>query len=115
MTFPKYVDIQFSMFLQGKNVTPQGSTEPMFSSDLAFKKNFMNKRIALSLRISDLFNTQKFEFNSNTSTFSAASVRRRDSRTLFLTFTYRIGSDDKKQQRKKPNQEENKDNEGNDF
>lgn len=115
MTFPKIIDVQLSMFLQGKNVTPQGYTEPMFSADLAFKKDFLKKRIALGLRISDLFNTQKFGFNSNTSTFNTTFERRRDSRTLFLTFTYRMGTDEKKQQKKKPNQEENNDREGQEF
>jgi len=115
MSFPKIIDIQFSMFLQGKNVTPQGFTDPMFSSDLAVKKDFMNKKIAIGLRISDIFNTQKFGFNSNTETFNTSFVRRRDSRTLFLSFTLRMGTDEKKPQRKKQNQDENKDNEGNDF
>lgn len=115
MSFPKIIDVQLSMFLQGKNVTPQGYTEPMFSADFALKKDFMKKRMSLGLRISDLFNTQKFGFSSNTSTFNTTFERRRDSRTLFLTFTYRMGSDDKKQQRKKPNQEENNDREGQDY
>ena len=115
MSFPKIIDVQLSMFLQGKNVTPQGYTDPMFSSDLAFKKDFMNKKMAFGLRISDLFNTQKFGFTSNTDTFNTSYSRRRDSRTLFLTFTLRMGTDEKKQQRKKQNPEDNKDNEGNDF
>ncbi len=115
MSFPKIIDFQLSMFLQGKNVTPQGYTEPMFSTDIAFKKDFMKKRMSFGVRISDLFNTQKFGFNSNTSTFNTTFERRRDSRTLYLTFTYRIGTDDKKQQRKKPNQEENNDREGQDY
>jgi len=115
MSFPKILDIQLSMFLQGKNVTPQGYTEPMFSADLAFKKDFMKKRIALGLRISDLFNTQKFGFTSNTTTFNTTYERRRDSRTLFLTFTYRMGTEEKKQQSKKPNQEDNNDREGQEF
>ena len=115
MSFPKIIDVQLSMFLQGKNVTPQGYTDPMFSSDIAFKKDFMNKRMSFGLRISDIFNTQKFGFNSNTSTFNTSYTRRRDSRYLFLTFTYRMGTQEKKKLRKKPNQEDNKDNEGNDF
>lgn len=116
MTFPKLFDFQLSYFYQGANVTPQGTFNPIQSLDLTVKKDFLEKRMSLGFRISDVFNSQGFSFNQSTSTFTRDMNRRRDSRTFFLTFTYRIGTDDKKQNRKRQQQQEdNKDREGQDF
>ncbi|MCU0372719.1 MAG: TonB-dependent receptor [Ignavibacteria bacterium] len=112
MTFPDLFDFQFTYFLQGENVTVQGTTEPFHFADITVKKDFLNKRMSLGFRISDVFNTQKFGFNSSEETFSTSFQRKRDSRTFFLTFAYRIGTDDKKMRRQKQNQqEENRDTE----
>jgi outer membrane receptor protein involved in Fe transport len=113
MSFPDLFDFQFTYFLQGENVTIQGTTEPFQSADITVKKDFLNKRMTLGFRISDVFNTQKFGFNSSTETFNTSFERRRDSRTFFLTFSYRIGTDDKKQRKQKQpqQQEENRDRE----
>ncbi|MCI0473548.1 MAG: outer membrane beta-barrel family protein, partial [Ignavibacteria bacterium] len=112
MTFSDLFDFQFTYFLQGENVTVQGTTEPFHFADITVKKDFLNKRMSLGFRISDVFNTQKFGFNSSEETFSTSFERKRDSRTFFLTFAYRIGTDDKKMRRQKQNQqEENRDNE----
>ncbi len=87
----------------------------MQSMDLTVKKDFLQKRMSLGFRISDLLNTQGFGFSQKTTTFTRDTNRRRDGRTLFLTFTYRIGTDDKKQKRKPQQQEENRDREGQEF
>lgn len=115
MSFPNLFDIQLSYLYQGENVTPQGTFNPIQSLDFTFKKDFLKKRMSLGFRISDILNTQGFGFTQSTNTFTREFNRRRDGRALFLTFTYRIGTDDKKQQRKKPQQEENRDREGQEF
>lgn len=115
MTFPNLFDFQLSYFFQGRNVTAQGYFEPIQSMDVTVKKDFLNKRMSLGFRVSDVFNSQRFSFYQNTSTFNRAFNRKRDSRAMFLTFTYRIGTDDKKQNRKKPQQEDNRDREGQEF
>ena len=58
-------------------------------------------------RVSDIFNQQKYSFYQNTDYFNSQFTRKRDSRTAFLTFTYRIGTEDKKQKRQRPKQEDN--------
>jgi outer membrane receptor protein involved in Fe transport len=114
MSIPKIVDIQLSYFYQGKSVSAQGYNDPMQSCDLAVKKDFMNKRFSLGFRVSDIFNTQKFSIHNNTTAYDANMYRKRDSRALFLTFNYKVGTDEKKQKRQKP-KEENHDQENNDY
>jgi len=117
MTLPNLFDIQLSYYYQGKNVTSQGFGDPVQSLDLAVKKDFLNKRMSLGFRISDIFNTQKWAMTQATNTYQTNFTRKRDSRIAFLTFSYRIGTDDSKknQRKKKPNVEDNKDNEGQDY
>ncbi|MFA7361437.1 MAG: TonB-dependent receptor [Candidatus Kapaibacterium sp.] len=115
MTFKDLFDVQLSYFYQGENVTSQGTFNPMQSLDLTMKKDFLQKRMSLGFRISDLLNTQGFGFSQSTSTFTRETNRRRDGRSLFLTFTYRIGTDDKKNKKKPQQQEENRDREGQEF
>ncbi len=105
MAIPNLFDVQLSYFYQGKNVSAQGYTDPMQSCDIAVKKDFLNKRMSIGFRISDIFNTQKFVIHSSTNTYAADMYHKRDSRMFFLTFNYKIGTDEKKQKRQKPREE----------
>ena len=68
-SFPKIFDIQLSYFYSGKILTAQGNLEPFQSMDFAIKKDFFQKMASLSFRVSDLFNTMKFAYNSSGSGF----------------------------------------------
>lgn len=106
MTFPNLFDIQLSYFYTGESVSAQGTMQPMQSLDVALKKDFLNKRMSLGIRISDLFNTQKFAFNASGTGFTGDTYRKRDSRAAFLTFTYRIGTEDRKMRRDRQRQQQ---------
>jgi hypothetical protein len=105
-SFKNILDIQVSYFYSGKMVTAQGSMDPMQVMDIAFKKDFFNKKASLNLRISDVLNTQKFAVVSTSSTFDYSFSRRRDSRAVMLTFTLRFGADPLKNQNKKTSEHE---------
>ncbi|MCX6166103.1 MAG: outer membrane beta-barrel family protein [Ignavibacteriae bacterium] len=109
-TFPKLFDVQFGYNYSGRMITATGSMDPMQSLDIAIKKDFFYKRLSLTLRASDVLNTQKFAMQSNSTDLNIQSVRRRDSRNVFLTITYRFGTEQNQQdrrQRKRESQEEN--------
>jgi outer membrane receptor protein involved in Fe transport len=109
-TFPNIFDFQFGYNYRGKMVTATGSMDPMQSLDLAVKKDFFNRRLSLTLRVSDALNTQKFAMQSSESDINIRSVRRRDSRNAFLTLSYRFGTDQQQQERKRKRVENNEDN-----
>lgn len=106
-TFPELFDVQFGYNYSGKRITATGSMDPMQSLDIAVKKDFFNKRLSLTLRISDALNTQKFAMESVTDEINTQSVRRRDSRNVFLTLSYRFGTEQQKQERRQKRQENN--------
>lgn len=107
---PMNLSLQLSYNYTGENVTSQGTTKPLQSLDGAIRKDFWDKKASLSFRISDIFNTQKFETNLSGTNFSQDFTRSRDSRVAFLTFTYNFGNQDKQNMRNRNRNKNNDDN-----
>ena len=115
-SFPDLFDIQFGYNYSGKMITATGSMDPMQSLDIAVKKDFFYKRLSITFRVSDALNTQKFSMQTTQDDIVAQSVRRRDSRTAFLSLSYRFGTDQQHQEKKRKRQENNDDmNNGEDY
>ena len=113
LMLPSDISLQFSYFYSGKRVSAQGTFEPFHFLDAAAKKDFFDKRVSLSIRVSDILNTAKFRVNLIGENFSEIFERRRDSRTFFLNISYKFGKQDKKQQNRKK-RDNNQDNNGDD-
>ncbi|MEJ8801157.1 TonB-dependent receptor domain-containing protein [Pontibacter sp. H249] len=94
------LNIQLSGFYRAPTADIQGRMEQMFSTDLAMKKDVLKKNGTVSLRISDVFNTRQFNFLSFGPEFRTESQNRRQSRIIYLGFTYRINSDDNRDRRR---------------
>lgn len=94
MTVWNDLDIQLSAFYRAPRADIQGRMEQMFSADLGMKKDVLKKNGTISLRISDLFNTRQFNFLSYGPEFRSEIENRRQSRIIYLGFTYRLNSDD---------------------
>jgi|WetSurMetagenome_2_1015567.scaffolds.fasta_scaffold03664_5 outer membrane receptor protein involved in Fe transport len=112
LSFPNLFDMQIAYNYNGKMVSAQGTTDPFQSFDIALKRDFFNRKLTVGFRISDLFNSFKFNSTSVGTGFDMTSTRKRDSRIAFLTLTYKFGKEAKSQDRKKPKKDEN-DNNGN--
>jgi outer membrane receptor protein involved in Fe transport len=109
---PLGFSLQLAYNYRGAEVSPQGSTKPMQSLDAAIRKDFLDEKASLNFRISDIFNTQKFETDLSGTNFTQTFNRQRESRTAFLTFTYKFGTPEKQQRNKRQNNEnENNDQE----
>ncbi|MBC5992767.1 outer membrane beta-barrel family protein [Pontibacter cellulosilyticus] len=99
------LDIQISGFYRAPTADIQGRMEQMFSTDLAMKKDVLKKNATVSLRISDVFNTRQYNFLSFGPGFRTESENRRQSRIIYLGFTYRLNSDDNNRNRRERNNE----------
>jgi outer membrane receptor protein involved in Fe transport len=106
MTVWKDLDIQLSGFYRAPQVNIQGRMEQMFSADLGMKKDVLNKRGTVSLRVSDIFNTRQFNFLSYGPEFRSEFENRRQSRIIYLGFTYRINSDNSNERNRNRNRQE---------
>ncbi|WP_266203871.1 TonB-dependent receptor domain-containing protein [Pontibacter kalidii] len=106
MTVWKDLDIQLSGFYRAPRNDIQGQMEEMFSADFGMKKDVLKKKGTVSLRISDLFNTRQFNFLSYGPEFRSEIENRRQSRIVYLGFTYRLNSDDNDRRNRRNEQRE---------
>ncbi|NLR80496.1 outer membrane beta-barrel family protein [Chitinophaga eiseniae] len=75
--------------------TAQGTIKGFSTVDIAVKKEFLkNKAAAVTLSLSDIFNTRQYELNQATPEFAQDYIRKRESRILKLNFSYRFGKFD---------------------
>ncbi|HRE41443.1 MAG TPA: TonB-dependent receptor [Ignavibacteria bacterium] len=100
-TLPFDAAIQLTYFYSGKQITPQGEMNGFNSFDIALRKDFFDKKLSLNLKVSDLLNTSKFGGSMSTSTYSQVFNRQRESRVVMLSLTYKFGTENKDQNRRR--------------
>lgn len=91
MSLPKNFTIQLTGNYRAPMVQLQGTMQAMYFADIAFKKEIFNKKASITLRLSDIFNTQQFNMHRTGTDFTIDMLRKRDSRSLFVGFTYKFG------------------------
>ncbi|QCR23703.1 TonB-dependent receptor domain-containing protein [Pontibacter sp. SGAir0037] len=87
--------IQVSANYRSPMADIQGRMEQMYSADLGLKKDVLQKKGTVSLRVTDVFNTRQFNFSSYGPGFEFTSHNNRQTRFVFLGFTYRLNTDEK--------------------
>ncbi len=102
-TLPGNIDWQTRVFYMGPSQDAQNIRKGMFSTDLAFSKDFFGDSASLAFNISDLFNSRKRVMESTTSTFYSDSEFQWRQRSFNLSFTYRFNQK-KKQNGERGNQ-----------
>jgi hypothetical protein len=101
MTLMKNLSIQISGNYRAPIITPQGKMYATYSADIAVKKDFFKDKFSVSIRISDIFNTQKWENEAFGTGFSAYMYNKRQSQAAYLTLSYKINGGLKPKARKK--------------
>ncbi|MCI0472670.1 MAG: outer membrane beta-barrel family protein, partial [Ignavibacteria bacterium] len=96
----------------GKRFNSNGYNEPMQNFDVSVNSSFINKKLTLGLRAEDIFETRKWESNTNGIGYNSNFSSRWNSRNLYLTLSYNFGNTDKfytKSKKTKKNENENQD------
>lgn len=83
-------DLQVNGFYRSPVVMLQGEMEAMYSADMGLRKNILDRKGTVTLRVSDIFNSQKFRMYNYGDNFTIDMERKRNSRMVFVGFTYRI-------------------------
>lgn len=68
----------------------QGKMAENYSADIGFRKKVLKGNGTVSVRVSDVFDTQRNESTSYGNNFESTSYRKRDSRVLFVGLSYRF-------------------------
>jgi len=84
--------IQHTGFFRSPRILSQGKTLAMYSTDIAVKKSIFKKKLAFSIRVSDIFDTRRFALEvSENQSFSTESEWNWESRRLFFSVSYKFG------------------------
>ena len=84
----------------------------MYFTEMALKKDVLNKKGSVTFRLSDIFNTQEFTVTQTGENFSSENYRKRQSRIAFVGFSYHFG--DTTGQNKRSRDRRNQDDDNND-
>ncbi|MBB4078732.1 outer membrane receptor protein involved in Fe transport [Lewinella aquimaris] len=87
---PGKVQAQFTYFYRSPGVRPQGRIQAIQSLDLGFRKEILDDKGAITLRVTDLFNQRKYRFTTETGGITTVSEFQRESRIVYLGFQYSL-------------------------
>ena len=93
-------DIQCQYFVTTPQYFPQLTTALTHQMNVGFKQRLLNCPLTLSLLITDVFNTAKWEVSSFNNVFDLTNISRNKSRMLWLGITYNFNSFKQKSSKK---------------
>lgn len=96
----KNLTFQLFTFFSGKQKILQYELKNNFYMNAGARYNFAKRRGTLSLNFNDIFKTQRFAFEAYRTIIQQGEFRR-DSRSIYLGFSYRFGGESKNLKRKK--------------
>jgi len=85
-------DIQLLLNYNSPVVIPQYNLSEIYYADIAFKRSFLKNRLALSLSLNDIFNTRKWNIQSDNSVFKLNNSSKNESRIFWIGLTYNVNS-----------------------
>jgi outer membrane receptor protein involved in Fe transport len=119
MTFWKSLDLQLSFnyrspiftaqnsgdYFGGSSGGSQGKQKANYFFDIGLKKDFFKNKLTFSLRLSDIFNTNKYQLTTQGINYTSYLNRKRESRVLYFGVSYKINGGIK--QKRKRNADDN--------
>jgi outer membrane receptor protein involved in Fe transport len=94
-------------------VEAQERDEEVYFADIAFRYDFWKNKASVSLRVSDVFDTRRFDSRTWGEGFTIQSSRRMETRVAYLGFSYKINN--YKRQRERDRNQDNGDMEMDEF
>ena len=93
-TIFKDIDWQFQLYYRGPRETAQSKSKGNVYTSTAFNKEILKKKGTISFRVSDVFNTSKYESENFTPSFINIGEYRRSLPSFNLSLTYRVNQRD---------------------
>ena len=87
---PAGIQAQFTYFYRSPGVRPQGRIETIQSLDVGLRKEVLKKRGAITLRVTDVFNTRRYRFLTDLPGLTTNSEFQRESRIGYVGFQYSL-------------------------
>ena len=109
LRFPRGWSAQVTGRYSSPVVMLQGEMKARYSADIAVRKNVLNNTGTITLRLSDAFNTQRFQMYNYGDNFEVDSERRRNSRMIHIGFSYRINEYERRDRRDRDDMDDDMD------
>lgn len=97
-----------SLMIAGNYRSPeieaQERDEEVYFADVAFRYDFWKNKASVSLRVSDVFDSRRFDSKTWGEDFTILSSRRMETRVAYLGFSYRINNYNRQKERDRNNQ-----------
>ncbi len=84
--------LQLTGFYRGPSVSAQGDMKAMIFTNLAYRHDFMDKKLSATVSVRDLFGTGKYEGTSYGDDFKSTFKMQREPRVVMLTLSYKINN-----------------------
>jgi hypothetical protein len=85
-------DIQLLLNYNSPLKIPQYKLGEIYSADIALKHNLLKNRLSLSFSLTDIFNTRKWNIQSDNSVFKLNNASKNETRVFWIGITYNINS-----------------------
>ncbi len=100
---PNGLTVQLSLNYRSPQALAQGTRAAIYNTDVSVKKEVLKKRGAVTLRVSDVFNTLQWDTYISSPDLTYDLHTKRQTRIAILGFSYRFGNDQEKRRRPETN------------
>jgi hypothetical protein len=100
-----WIDLQVTGVYNARTILLQGYFAAIYGLDIGFKKDILKNKGSISLNVSDVFDTRRFEIYTKAQNFESLNKRKRETLIANLAFTYKIGQNDNSTNKKRGNRE----------
>lgn len=102
----KDFNFQININYNAPGFSLQGKTKEQFVADFAMRKDFMGGQLSLTFRVSDIFNTRKWESETFGPNFLTTSYRKFESRVAYLGISFRLSPNNNRERERRQRDED---------
>lgn len=84
--------IQANVMYNGPSVTAQGNREAFYFVNLAFRQDFLDRKLSATLSVQDILGTMRHEFSTFTPTLNNTVRFEREHQVITLTLSYKLNN-----------------------
>jgi outer membrane receptor protein involved in Fe transport len=84
--------IQAMLMYNGPSVTAQGNRGAFYFANLAYRQDFLDRKLSATLSVQDIFGTMKHEFSTYSSSLNNTMRFEREHRVVTLTLSYKLNN-----------------------
>lgn len=91
-TITRSTRLQLSGFYRSPTLTSQGQRSEMYGANVALSQSFFKRKLSITLRGRDIFQTMKFKFNAESEGLKTDFVFNMESPVIMLSISYRLNN-----------------------